>query len=219
MQVHGAGDHLFARARFALNQHGGGARGDARQQLVDVEHRGTLPDERIRAHGVMLDDGKRNRRFAGRGAQPLQGTDQVVAAQRQGEHVQHAELLSAQRQSHRRRLRRRDQPRATRGGAQRIGPPRQLLVGALAQRGEDDVPPLARQQTHRPRQIGRRVHLQPAVVRPLPQTLEQGGAPRTFTRDDENPQARCPLLPRHRGQRRRLHPDRTGHPLVRVPPR
>ena len=201
MQVHRAGDHLFPRARFALNQHGGGAGGDARQELVHLEHRGTLPDQRILPDGVMCDFRERDGRFARRGAQSLQCAGQVVAAQRQGQHVQHPELLGAERQSHRRCLRGRDQSRAARGGPQGVDPPRQLLVRPLAQGRQYNVPSLTRQETHRSRQIRRRVHLEPAVVRPLAETLQQGPAPRALAGHDQNPQAPCVPLPQHGGQR------------------
>jgi len=89
VHVDGAGDDLLARPRLPLDEHGGGAPRDPGQQLVHVQHGGTLADQRVRADRVRLDEGERDRGFAGHGAEPLERAHQLVASQRQGEDVEH----------------------------------------------------------------------------------------------------------------------------------
>src|SRR5207249_10871513 len=69
------------------------------------------------------------------------------------------------------------------------------------------------------RQIRRGVDLEPTVVGPLPQVLEQTAGARALTGDYENPQERHRLLTRHSGRDRGLHANRWDHPLGPGPPR
>ena len=46
MLVNGARDQLLARPRFADDEHGRARRRDARDLLVEFDHRGRAPDER-----------------------------------------------------------------------------------------------------------------------------------------------------------------------------
>jgi len=112
--------------------------------------------------------GEGDRRLAGRRAESIEGPDQLLTAQRQGEEIQHSRFLGAQHQAHGRRLDGGDQAGAARCRAQRVDPPGQVVVRVLAQHRHHDVPAATGQLSHGARQIGRRIHLELSVVRPLP---------------------------------------------------
>src|SRR5205814_2766414 len=59
VQVNGAGHDLLSSPRLTLDKHGRGARGHTRHELVDLEHRRALADERVLADGMVHDLGER----------------------------------------------------------------------------------------------------------------------------------------------------------------
>src|SRR5205814_6951789 len=135
------------------------------------------------------------------------------------EHVEQARLLRSQHQTHRGGLRDGDESRTRRGPAQGVDPPGQVIVRVLAEHGQDDVPTLAGELTHRARQVRRGIHFEPTVVGPLPQVLEQTAGAPALAGDHENPQERQCLLTRRCGRDRGLHVNSWNHPLVPAPPR
>src|SRR5438132_953093 len=92
-------------------------------------------------------------------------------------------------------------------------------VAELPAHGQDDVPTLAGELTHRARQVRRGIHFEPTVVGPLPQVLEQTAGAPALAGDHENPQERQCLLTRRCGRDRGLHVNSWNHPLVPAPPR
>jgi hypothetical protein len=148
----------------------------------------------------MLDLGQGDRHLHGRRTDAPQGAEEIILTDGKGEEVEGAELLGAEHDAHRRIPRRADQARSARGTAHRVHPPGEVVVAVIPEQREDDVPALAVDAPHGPREIGDGVHLQLALVRPLAKALQHA---RVVLPGDENPHGNHSLLAQRGGGRRR----------------
>src|SRR5256886_9791691 len=100
VQVDGAGYDLLPRPRLALDEDGRVAPSDPRHELVDLQHRRALPDQRVRADRVRLRLWQRERDLGGDRAHAVERTQQVLTADGQRQEVEYAALLRPHHQAH-----------------------------------------------------------------------------------------------------------------------
>ena len=129
---------------------------------------------------------QRERDLGGDRAHAVERTQQVLTADGQRQEVEYAELLRPQHQAHGGPVRGGQQLRAPRGTAQRLHPPRHIVVGPLAQDREHHVPALRGELAHRAGQVRGGLYVDAQVRSPLPQALQQGTA--ALPRHHQDPQ-------------------------------